>query len=191
MRHDGPMPDYPRLAKAIQARATALGWKQRDLIQRTHISRGTLQTLWKGVDVPPPSPATKIGVEDLLGWERGSVDAILAGGEPTTRPQAPEGAEGDANAASAAAPRASTLTDMPLRVQLALGEGRPLDYDVLEFEVGGRTMSIVAWAQSGVFDTEEDRAVALEQLKMFHKLMGTLRREGEVETDDMSANGDG
>lgn len=184
------MPDYPRLANAIQARTTALGWKQRDLIQRTHISRGTLQTLWKGVDVPPPSTATKLGLEELLGWERGSVDEILAGGEPTARREAPENTEADVGGSPASA-RASTLNDMPLRVQLALEEGRPLDYDVLEFEVGGRTMSIVAWAQSGVYDTEEDRAVALEQLKMFHRLMGTLRREGEVETDEMPATDDG
>jgi transcriptional regulator with XRE-family HTH domain len=185
-----PIQDFQRLAGAIQARATALGLSQQDLVSRSGLSRTTVQKLWQGDDTYAPSRRTRVAIEDALDWAPGSVEAVLAGGEPTVRREASVETETIASDSPAAARSLTTVTDMPLRVQLALGEGRPLDFDVLEFEVGGRRMSIVAWAQSGVYDTEEDREAALEQLKMFHRLMGTLRREGEGVTDDTSAASD-
>jgi transcriptional regulator with XRE-family HTH domain len=182
--HDERMPtqDFHRLAEAIQARTTALGWSQQDLVSHSGLSRTTIQKLWQGDGTYAPSRKTRIALEQALGWERGSVDSVLAGGDPTVRRDGTQASDVQVDDVSPPV-RGSSAPAFPMRVQLALEEGQPLDYDVLEFEVGGRPMSIVAWAQTGVYDTEEDRAALREQLAMFHRLMGTIRREGDATPD--------
>lgn len=77
-------PDLDRLARAIKAACKARGWLQEDLIRESTIGRSTIQRLWKGAAGVMPTPGTKRQLEETLGWGRGSVDAILAGGDPTS-----------------------------------------------------------------------------------------------------------
>lgn len=176
------MPDFPRLAQAIRERASALGWKQRDLIQHTHISRGTVQTLWRGVEVPLPNSATKNALEDALGWERGSVDEVLAGGEPRIRVPSRERQSSSSRMDG---------TRLPLRVQLEMAKGQLLDYDILEFDVAGKPFSFVAFAQTGAYDTEEAQEALTEQLETFRRMIERARMEGQsVNEDEPGTRGD-
>ena len=185
----GTMQDYSHLAEAVRARARELGYTQDDVIRISRLGRTTVQRIWSGSVAHTPSRATCIALEKALGWAPGSIAAVLAGGEPTVRRETSGDGEVQVNEASAPA-RASARPEFPLRVQLALEDGRPLDHDVIEFEVAGRPFSIIAWAQTGVYDTEEDRAALWEQLKVFHRLMGQLRREGDAAADGESVTGE-
>ena len=82
--------DYARLGQAIRAASKAKDWLQEDLITHSGISRSTIQRLWKGEAAVRPSRRTQSDLEDCLGWTRGSVMAILNGGDPTRAAVAPE-----------------------------------------------------------------------------------------------------
>jgi hypothetical protein len=183
------MPDYPRLAAAIQARATALGWNkpQSELIRRATSSRGTVQRLWSGKSATYPGPGTKADIEDTLGWTRGSIDTILAGGEPTTRREASDESPSTDPHASAHA-SASAPEPLPLPVQLARENQRLLDYDVITFDVDGEPVTMAFLAYTGAYDDEGKRDVLRKQLEAFGKLRGHLRREVEAPPDTPSTS---
>src|SRR5437016_1035067 len=86
--------DFERLARVIKATSAARGWLQEDLIRESAIGRSTIQRLWKGKAGVMPSPAIKRQLQDTFSWTAGSVDAILAGGDPIPLDRAVEGTGG-------------------------------------------------------------------------------------------------
>jgi hypothetical protein len=80
----GREPARARLAELMDQRRRELQpkltWDQVAL--KAGIHRETLRQIRNGTstDIRPLSAA---GIEDALGWKHGSIDAILAGGEPT------------------------------------------------------------------------------------------------------------
>jgi hypothetical protein len=72
-----------RLTRAIEDRRDFLRIKWQDIAQRAVFSIATLGRVRRGEG--ELTADTKSGLEDALEWERGSVDAILAGGEPIPR----------------------------------------------------------------------------------------------------------
>lgn len=72
-----------RLNRHMEDRRYELGMRTwRALSERAGIAYETLRALRAGSN---PSDATVRDLETALRWERGSIDAILAGGEPTPR----------------------------------------------------------------------------------------------------------
>lgn len=76
--------DIRRLRDAIERRRAILGLSLNELAAGAHVHVGTVRRLrdWEGT----PTPETVYGVEATLGWEDGSIAAILRGGEPTLAP---------------------------------------------------------------------------------------------------------
>src|SRR5690606_39965041 len=72
---------HERLAQAIEARRGELGLSLREVAERAGITGETLRAVRRGSN--EPSQLTKRGIERALRWAPGSVDAILAGGDPT------------------------------------------------------------------------------------------------------------
>lgn len=178
-----PMQDFQRLADAIQARTTALGWSQQDLVSHSRLSRTTIQKLWGGDTTYAPSRATRAAVERALGWSPGSVTAVLAGGDPTIAEVVEEGGR------EASGPKA--VPPMPLKVQLTLEDGRTLDYDVVTIDVDGEPLSVIALAQTSVYDGDDKKGVLRKQLDVFARIVDLIRAEatpvadGESEHDDI------
>src|SRR5690606_7194348 len=73
-----------RALDAIDRPRAILGLSLTHLAAGAHVHGGTVRRLrdWEGT----PTPATVYGVEATLGWEDGSIAAILRGGEPTIAP---------------------------------------------------------------------------------------------------------
>lgn len=95
MDQQGQCDPRARLASAVSRRRIELGFTSRAaLVQQTSaISERTLGDIEKQrKPVERYSPATIFGLESLLRWAPGSVDAILAGGEPTELPKPVEDA---------------------------------------------------------------------------------------------------
>lgn len=86
---DGP--DWKRLGEFALKRRLALRYSQADVQARGGPSGRTLQLVEHG-KVTSLRQHTKSGLEDALGWARGSVDRILAGGDPVLA--LPEGTAG-------------------------------------------------------------------------------------------------
>ena len=75
-------PDLARLGHYIVSRRVALGFRSRtDLAASLQFTVRTLSDIEHGVR--KASPGTYAMLENKLSWAPGSVDTILAGGEPT------------------------------------------------------------------------------------------------------------
>lgn len=182
-------PDLPRLAEAIKARAAYLGWKQRDLLQRTHVSRGTIQTLWKGDATYKPSPATKMAIEDLLGWARDSIDAVLAGGDPTVVRE-PDDDQPPANSDAPADARASTplagISSLPLSVRVGLTDGETLDYERYDWTVEGTSLHLYIIVKAGEITTEDEFIAVRKQMDEWARVKKGIRDVIEGSPDENS-----
>jgi hypothetical protein len=83
VRHDGSMDGHAleRLGHHIVSRRVALGYRNRtDLADSLQFTVRTLSDIENGVR--KASPGTYAMLENKLGWAPGSIDTILAGGEP-------------------------------------------------------------------------------------------------------------
>jgi transcriptional regulator with XRE-family HTH domain len=89
--------DYARLQAAVIDACGARGWTQAELIEKSNISRSTIQRIWRAEPTKPGRRTQRL-LEQALGWEQNSVMAVLRGGAPaviasTARPSGPETAE--------------------------------------------------------------------------------------------------
>lgn len=82
--------DWQRLSDRVQQRMRELGIAdQADLIRATRLSPPTVKGILNGAPRSPTvRPKTYLQLDDGLQWERGSMAAVLAGGEPVAAPSA-------------------------------------------------------------------------------------------------------
>lgn len=82
-------PDRQRLGELVARRRLALGISERAAAAAAKMSRNT----WAAIEAGSQRLGAHrhINVERVLLWEPGSIDAVLAGGEPTPAPVAPSG----------------------------------------------------------------------------------------------------
>lgn len=137
--------DWARLAKAIQqARESrrmpgGLRMTQTQLAEAAGVSEGTIQNLENPDRTYTRRPPTLAAVERVL-WKPGSVDAVLAGGDPVPLPDDDSAERDDASAAGPAVRRTERL---PLRVQHELDGGVVVDTDVIDLGRSGMKMVVV------------------------------------------------
>lgn len=74
--------DLQRLADYVVATRTELGWSQETLAARSRLRTVTLSDIETAKD-RDRRPSTLAKLERALGWEPGSVRAVLNGGKPT------------------------------------------------------------------------------------------------------------
>ena len=73
--------DYARLQAAVIDACGARGWTQAELIEKSGISRSTIQRVWRAEPTKPGRRTQRL-LEQVLGWEQGSVVAVLRGAAP-------------------------------------------------------------------------------------------------------------
>lgn len=113
--NNGRVDAWERLARYIVARRVALGYKRRPpFADALGISLRTLGDIETGRR-ERYDPATVAALENTLGWTTGSVQRIIAGGEPTLDAHA----QGDASVPDGM-PAVATFQDQPAEHDEAL-----------------------------------------------------------------------
>lgn len=68
---------------AVNAQLEILGWDQATFMRRANLSDASVRPFMTGKFRSNPRKMTVSKVEDALGWQRGAVDDIIAGLQPT------------------------------------------------------------------------------------------------------------
>ena len=71
--------DWAAVAKAINERVTELGWRQRELAERSHVSSAVVREIQRHTVERRRSPRTLESLSVALGWHPQYLDAILNG----------------------------------------------------------------------------------------------------------------
>lgn len=73
--------DWAAVAEAINERVTELGWRQRELAERSHVSPAIVREIQRQTVERRRSPRTLESLSIALGWEPQHLDAVLMGRE--------------------------------------------------------------------------------------------------------------
>lgn len=143
--------DWERLAGAIRASRTRLRLTQKELAAAAGVAHNTIKNLESGHFPYATRPRKLPDVAHALGWTPGSVDAVLAGGDPTVSEPEPQRQVRDV-----------TLPEgMPERVREAIQGGAVVEAKVLEMpgeRPGMRMVTLLMRDEDAVVDPEEVRA---------------------------------
>lgn len=78
--------DWTAVAEAINERVAELGWRQRELAERSHVSPAIVREIQRHTVERHRSPRTLESLSITLGWEPEHLDAVLRGHDlPTPR----------------------------------------------------------------------------------------------------------
>ncbi|KAA9162599.1 XRE family transcriptional regulator [Amycolatopsis acidicola] len=69
--------DWAAVAKAVNARVNELGWLQRELAKRSHVSQAVVREIQHHVVERRRSPRTLESLSVALGWHPQHLDAVL------------------------------------------------------------------------------------------------------------------
>lgn len=86
--------DWAAVAKAINERVNALGWRQRELAERSHVSQAIVRELQHHTVERRRSARTLEALSTTLGLHPEHLDAVLHGRRPP-HPEEPASNEGD------------------------------------------------------------------------------------------------
>lgn len=160
--------DWARLGSELAAARKQRGLSQVAMAERIGVKRSAVQAIERGVSKRVTTTMRQYA--RTVGWDDGSIDAVLAGGEPTTAEQ-PPGSE------PAAAPA------LPLRVVEELGEGPLLDTTVLDLPGTRSRMVLVVMGPPPDASPEEIR----RDLRAWRKTEKALRDLDVPDDDDPPA----
>ncbi|MER6635883.1 helix-turn-helix transcriptional regulator [Streptomyces microflavus] len=165
--------DWTRLSAAIRTARKARGWTQHQLAEKAGIGFSTVQRLEGGAPFTRRPPSLD-RIERALGWQLGSADAVLAGGDP--EPTGSVDAAAPREAGDIGAPPAKRL---PRRIEHELASGEVLDTEVLQLGNSRVRMIIVATFEPGDGDDQEAVAEDLEAwTRVQHQLRNMTPSEG-------------
>jgi hypothetical protein len=71
--------DWAAVAEAINERVAELGWRQRELAERSHVSPAIVREIQRHTVERHRSPRTLESLSITLGWEAEHLDAVLRG----------------------------------------------------------------------------------------------------------------
>lgn len=74
--------DWAAVAKAINERVNELGWRQRELADRSHVSQAIVREIQHHIVERRRSPRTLESLSTALGWHPLHLDAVLHGRRP-------------------------------------------------------------------------------------------------------------
>ncbi|MFD7659786.1 XRE family transcriptional regulator [Actinosynnema sp. NPDC059797] len=74
--------DWAAVAKAINQRVNELGWRQRELAERSHVSQAIVREIQHHTVERRRSPRTLESLSTTLGWHPQHLDAVLHGRRP-------------------------------------------------------------------------------------------------------------
>lgn len=143
--------DWARLGAALKAAREARGIHQVPMGERIGVGRSTVQNIERG-SVKKVTPTIRAYAREV-GWTDGSIDAVLAGGDPTLAPPSRPAAEERAEPATGRA-------GLPLRIVRELNDGELLDSTVIPLsDDGGGRMVIVVRGQPDATPEQIKRAL--------------------------------
>jgi hypothetical protein len=76
--------DWAAVAEAINGRVIELGWRQRELAERSHVSPAIVREIQRHTVERRRSPRTLESLSVTLGWEPEHLEAVLKGRRPPT-----------------------------------------------------------------------------------------------------------
>jgi transcriptional regulator with XRE-family HTH domain len=79
---EGVPEDWAAVARAISERVRELGWRQRELAERSHVSAAVVREIQRHTVERRRSPRTLESLSVALGWEPERLDAVLKGRAP-------------------------------------------------------------------------------------------------------------
>jgi hypothetical protein len=164
------MPTSRDLAARITARRRELGLAPVDAARLAGVTRQAWAA-WEKDTVP--SDKNWGAIERALGWERGSVNRIVSGGDPTL---ASESVNGRAPSVTSGADEASEIRGLPAGIRAALSEGQHLAGDVIDLSEDGTGFRLVVVAQTGLYTTSEDIDRLREEMKEWMRIQSGIRR---------------
>ncbi|MFJ4738767.1 helix-turn-helix transcriptional regulator [Streptomyces sp. NPDC088775] len=130
--------DWEELGRALQAARKAAGLKQADLATRLGISLSSVQAIERGTSYAKPTPSIR-AFAATVGWADGSVERVLAGGEPTIAREEPPSST-ESSEPTAPIPEGK----LPLRIVADLTDsGALLDTAVIPLPGGGQAVVVV------------------------------------------------
>lgn len=114
--------DWSRLGAALKAAREARGLGQADVGEEIGVKRGAMRNIENG-QLSRITPTVR-AYAHVVGWSDGSVEAVLAGGEPVSAARPSGGPEVNAAGVIAA-------EELPLRIRAALADGPLIDSAVI------------------------------------------------------------
>lgn len=162
--------DWARFGRLVEAARRHRGWTQEDLVQEAGVGLSTVQSIERGRrDKPQILPTHRI-VAHTLGWADGSIEAVLAGGDPTTVDQQ--------NATPSASPEPPSrievgvdalLDDLTARVREALLGGTVADATAIDMGPEDDGEVVIIWKRG------EKRDLTPEQQRDLRRRWGKLQ----------------
>ena len=76
---EGDPGNWAAVARAISDRVRELGWRQRELAERSHVSVAVVREIQRHTVERRRSPRTLEALSVALGWEPGHLDRVLRG----------------------------------------------------------------------------------------------------------------
>lgn len=131
--------DWKRLGRAIAEARKARGWSQQELADACSVGRSTIQAA-EGGRAYTRMPASLSVVEQVLGWPKGTVEGILAGGDPPP----PQSSRSPKPEETTPAERPQFAQGMPLRVADELTSGEVVETVVMDLSDDSRGVRLVA-----------------------------------------------
>ena len=83
---EGVPEDWAAVARANSERIRELGWRQRELAERSHVSVAVVREIQRHTVERRRSPRTLESLSVALGWEPRRLDAVLKGRAPQALP---------------------------------------------------------------------------------------------------------
>jgi transcriptional regulator with XRE-family HTH domain len=83
--------DWAAVAEAINERVTELGWRQRELAERSHVSPAIVREIQRHTVERRRSPRTLESLSVTLGWEPQHLEAVLKGRRQSIATKPPAG----------------------------------------------------------------------------------------------------
>ncbi|MFC4512600.1 helix-turn-helix transcriptional regulator [Streptomyces ehimensis] len=171
--------DWERLGRTVQAARKAKGLTQTQLVELIGVTRATLVKIEAGKQFSKITD-THRALEEALGWQAGSIELILGGGDP-----APQGTP----AGEPVAP-ASLAEALPLRVRQALGAGSLIDATVIDLPSEGSTESeaqIVIVVKGKPAASAESMRQAIEAWEKVERKLRAMDTDPQDDTGPTSA----
>jgi transcriptional regulator with XRE-family HTH domain len=113
--------DWAAVAEAINARVTELGWRQRELAERSHVSSAIVREIQRHTVERHRSPRTLESLSVTLGWEPQHLDEVLRGSRPSSAGEPSQGIiENHSSRLSAIERRLDEITELLIGVKADL-----------------------------------------------------------------------
>lgn len=168
--------DWARLGTQLAAARKARGYSQIAMAEHIGVKRSAIQNIERGVSRRVTTTMRQYA--RTVGWDDASIDAVLAGGEPTVAEQP--------SSEPATAPATAAASAIPLRIVEELGEGPVLDTTVLDLpgSHSGSRMVLVVMGEPDASPEEIRR-----DLQAWRKTEKALRGLEVPGDDDPSVEG--